>query len=124
MEKETLKAFGELFKNRRQSLGYTLRRFCMENGLDPGNISRMERGLLPPPQKREKLEEYATCLEIPIGSDEWYEFFDLAHVAGSRIPTDLMGDEELVKKLPVLFRAARELDDEKLDALIELIRRA
>ena len=124
MEKETLKAFGELFKNRRQSLGYTLRQFCLEKGLDPGNISRMERGLMPPPQKTEKLEEYASYLEIPRGSDEWYEFFDLAHIASSKIPSDLMGDEELVRKLPVLFRTVRDLDDEKLDALIELIRRA
>lgn len=124
MEKKTLKAFGELFKNRRQSLGYTLRRFCMEKSLDPGNISRMERGLLPPPQKSDKLEEYASYLEIPRGSDEWYEFFDLAHIASSKIPADLMEDEELVRKLPVLFRTVRDLDDEKLDALIELIRRA
>ena len=124
MEMETLKAFGEYFKKRRQLLGYTLRQFCMEKGLDPGNISRMERGLLPPPQKREKLEEYASCFEISRGSDEWYEFFDLAHIASSKIPSDIMEDEELVKKLPMLFRTVRDLDDEKLDALIELIRRA
>lgn len=124
MEKEPLKGFGEFFKSRRQSLGYTLRRFCLEKKLDPGNISRMERGLMPPPQKREKLEEYAEHLEIPLGSDEWYEFFDLAHIASSKIPADLMEDEELVKKLPLLFRTVRDLDDEKLDALIELIRRA
>ena len=42
--------FGAFFKQKRLELGLSLRRFCLEHGLDPGNISKLERGRLAPPQ--------------------------------------------------------------------------
>lgn len=119
-------AFGEFFKNKRISLGYTLRRFCEEYELDAGNLSRMERGMFPPPQKREKLEEYAKYLKIKEGSDEWYQFFDLACAAAGIIPDDVMKDADLVQKLPVVFRTLRgqKLTEKQLRDLIEKIRKA
>ena len=124
MVRPVAKAFGEYFKARRRALGFTLRRFCQEKGLDPGNLSRMERGLLPPPRGREKLEEYAAYLGLVKGTDEWYQFFDLAHAASGQIPKELLEDEELVNKLPVLFRTLRgqKVTDDQLDKLIEMIR--
>ena len=79
--------FGEFFKEKRIALKKTLRQFCAENKLDPGNISRLERGLMPPPQGSDKLEEYARYLQIKKGSDDWYQFFDLARIeaAASRM---------------------------------------
>lgn len=118
--------FGEFFKERRIALGKTLRQFCIENKLDPGNISKLERALLPPPHKREKLEEYARLLEIREGSDEWYNFFDLAAAETGRIPEDLMAKEKIEDKLPILFRTLRgqKVPDEKLEELIKKIRDA
>ncbi len=78
---KTLPAFGALFKANRQALSRTLREFCLKHKLDPGNLSRMERGLLAPPQDREVLERYAKALEFKSGSDDWYTFFDLAAAA-------------------------------------------
>ncbi len=126
MEGNVLKKFGEFFKNRRMGLGYTLRRFCLEKGLDPANISKLERGKMSPPDKREKLEQYARYLELKEGSAEWYEFFDLAHVAQGKIPEEVMEDKEVVEKLPILFRTIRgqRVTDEQLRALIQLIKRA
>jgi transcriptional regulator with XRE-family HTH domain len=120
------RVFGEFFKNKRIALGYTLRRFCEACGLDAGNLSRMERGILPPPQKREKLEEYAKCLKIKEGSDDWYQFFDLANAASGTIPEDVMKDADLVQKLPVFFRTIRgqKLTPEQLQELIDKIRKA
>ncbi len=120
------KAFGELFKQRRIALGLTLRRFCERHGLDPGNMSRLERGKLPPPQSREKLEQYARALELEEGSDDWYQFFDLAAASRGQVPAELLADEDLVRKLPILFRTLRgqKVPDEELDELIEKIRRA
>jgi transcriptional regulator with XRE-family HTH domain len=108
------------------ALGYTLRRFCEEYGLDAGNLSRMERGVLPPPQKREKLEEYAKFLKIKEGSDDWYQFFDLAHAASGIIPDEIMNDAGLAQKLPVVFRTLRgqKLTEAQLKDLIEKIRKA
>ncbi len=126
MTTAALKAFGAFFKTRRQALGHTLRRFCLENGLDPGNISKLERGLMPPPQNREKLAQYAKYLQIAEGSDEWYEFFDLASAAQGRFPEGVLTDEELVKRLPILFRTIRgeKVSDEQLNGLIEMLRGA
>ena len=117
-------SFGEFFKEKRIALGITLRNFCREHGLDPGNISRLERGRLRAPQKRETLERYAKCLSIERGSDDWYEFFDLAAVERERIPEDLLSDEDVVDKLPILFRTLRgqQVSEDKLEQLVRMIR--
>ena len=39
--------FGSYFKELRTKKGRTLRRFCELHGFDPGNISRLERGVFP-----------------------------------------------------------------------------
>ena len=67
----------------------------------------MERGLIPPPKGREILEKYAEALNLRDGSNEWYQFFDLAAADQGIIPQDIMADAELVKVLPVFFRTLR-----------------
>lgn len=46
------KTFGSYFKDRRIKLGLTLRQFCEKHSMDPGNLSKIERGVLPPPKMR------------------------------------------------------------------------
>ncbi len=118
--------FGEFFKEKRISLRKTLRQFCAEYGLDPGNISRLERGLMPPPQGSDKLDEYARCLQIKKGSDDWYKFFDLARIEVGRIPDELLKDEAVVANLPILFRTLRgqKISEKKLEKLVELIKKS
>ncbi len=119
-------AFGKFLKNTRVGLGRTLREHCETQGFDPGNYSRLERGLYPPPQKHDLLEKYATALSIREGSDQWMEFFDLAAAAKGELPKDLLDDAELVSKLPVLFRTLRaeSVSEDKLDDLVEKVRRS
>lgn len=119
---ERIKAFGEYFKKRRFALKMTLRQFCQKHNLDPGNISKLERGILPPPKDQAKLEKYAEYLKIKRGFSEWYEFFDLARASSGIIPPELM-KEEIVQRLPLLFRTigGKKLSKEKLDKLINLI---
>ena len=104
----------------------TLREFCLRNKLDPGNYSRVERGIYRPPQSKELLEKYAIALALERGSDEWLELFDLAAAERGEIPADLMTDQEVIDKLPVLFRTMRgqQVSPERLDELIEKIRRS
>ena len=118
--------FGQFFKKMREKKGLSLRRFCTENNVDPGNISKLERGLVSPPQSREKLEQYAHYLRIEKGSDDWYEYFDLAAAHTGKIPDDIMEDAELVKKLPLVFRTIRgqKVSKEKLDRLAAIIRKS
>jgi transcriptional regulator with XRE-family HTH domain len=118
--------YGEFFKEKRIGLKKTLRQFCLENKLDPGNISRLERGLMPPPQGSDKLEEYAKYLHIKNGTDDWYKFFDLARIEAGRIPEELLKDDAVVASLPILFRTLRgqKISEKKLDELVQLIRKA
>lgn len=118
--------FGEFFKEKRIALKKTLRQFCAENKLDPGNISRLERGLMPPPQGSDKLEEYAFYLHIKKGSDDWYTFFDLARIDAGRIPESLLNNESVAASLPILFRTLRgqKISEKKLERLVELIKKS
>jgi transcriptional regulator with XRE-family HTH domain len=117
--------FSEMLKKLRIEKGVTLREFCLTSGFDPGNYSRLERGLYPPPSP-ELLEKYAAALAVGRGSDEWLELFDLAATCRGEIPSDLMADARVVEKLPVLFRTmrAKQISAEQLEALIDEIRRS
>ncbi len=118
--------FGEHLKSLRIAQRITLREFCERHGFDPGNYSRLERGRFPAPQREDILEKYALALGISRGTDDWLEFFDKAAVSRGHLPSDLLEDEELLQKLPVLFRTLRGLPipAEKLDDLIEEVRRS
>lgn len=120
------KTFGAYFKELRIARGVTLRAFCLKHGFDPGNVSRLERGRLPPPQSNETLAKYAKALGITRGSDEWLEFFDRAAAEGGRIPADILSDDEVLAKLPAVFRTLRggKVAQRNLDQLVERIRRA
>ena len=126
MSPQKPQTFGDYFKQLRIGRRITLRAFCEQHGLDPGNISRLERGRMRPPQAEEKLTQYAKALGLKRGSDEWYEFFDLAAAESGKLPKYILDDEEVVAKLPVLFRTLRgkKLSKAKLAELIEKIRRA
>ena len=118
--------FGEFFKQKRLELGVSLRQFCLGNDFDPGNISKLERGRLAPPHDHDVLERYATALHISEGTPEWFNLFDLASAATGRIPVELLSDEGVVAKLPLLFRAIREAPtkDGDIDKLVEIVRRS
>lgn len=118
--------FGEFFRDMRAKRRISLREFCVKNMFDPGNISKLERGLFPPPESQERLERYATALGIKKGTEDWYEFFDLAAAEQGRIPQDVLSDREVIGHLPVLFRSLRgqPVDDNALDDLVERIRRS
>ena len=120
------KNFAEFFKEKRIALGLTLRQFCQKNGFDPGNISKLERGVFAAPQSEEKIEEYAQALGFKKGSDEWIQFLDLAAVSSRNMDMMKFNNEKLIERLPLLFRTLdnKELTDEKLDEIIELIKQA
>jgi len=120
--------FGEL---RRRNTGLSLREWCTKYGFDPGNISKIERGKLPPPPTYEKLGEYARALKVSEGSDEWFELLDRAAATRKELPADLHDDAQLMDLMPVLFRAYRAeasggepISEERLRRLLDILRRA
>ncbi len=122
---EEERSFGRFFRELRVKRGETLRKFCLKHGFDAGNLSRLERNRLPPPQSREKLEEYAQALGLQEGEDDWWEFFDLAAISRGKIPPGLLSDPEILAHLPMIFRTLRgqQLTEEQAEELIELVRR-
>jgi transcriptional regulator with XRE-family HTH domain len=117
--------FGNFFKKKRIEQGLTLREFCRVNEMDPGNISKIERGLLPPPQTKEILLRYAEALEIREGTDDWLLFCDLAITSAGKIPPDIVSNHEVMNALPLLFRTVRKekLGEKELERLVESVRR-
>lgn len=115
--------FNEYFKQRRKELGYTVRKFALDKGLDAGYISRLENGLMQPPADEEKLQRLAVALELEPGTKEWEKFMDLAAVARNEVPVDLRSNEYISKVLPAFYRSVRnkQLDEEGINKLIDLI---
>jgi transcriptional regulator with XRE-family HTH domain len=119
------KLFGEFFKKKRLEQNISLRQFCLKNGFDAGNLSKMERGLLAPPSSTDLLSKYASALGLKEGTDEWREFFDRASACRGEMPIEILQDDELVQKLPLFFRTLRgeKVPEEKLDEIMKRIQR-
>ena len=99
--------FGPWVRQRRTHLRLSLRKLAEETRLDPGNLSKYERGVLAPPQEEATLKRIATGLKLEEGSEQYQEFFDVAAASAGRLPRDLQGPE-LVARMPLFFRAARQ----------------
>ena len=116
-------SFGQWLKVRRARKRLSLRVFAKKAGLDPGNLSRYERGVVSPPQDEAVLERIGHALGLRPGSPHWREMVDLAAIGGKRIPPDVAKDPELLKALPVLFRTlkGKKMTREKLIRLARKI---
>lgn len=115
--------FGDNFKKLRMRKKMTLRHFCELNGFDPGNISRLERGVFPAPRSEDKLNLYASALDIKPGDDEYLTFVYLSII--SNLEGNVRGcASELLDMSPVFLRTADNSDiiSEKLERIITLIK--
>jgi len=117
--------FGELHKKLREEEGLTLRKYSQLVGQDPGNVSRLEKGISSPPQRDDILRKMAITLGLKENSGTWKDFFDRAAIDAGRLPKEALSDQELLKSLPVLLRTltGRKLNDEKINKLIDLIKK-
>ena len=115
--------FGQLLKELRLARGLSLREFCSVNGFDAGNHSKLERGRFPAPDSDDRVEAYARALQLEEGSDQWFALFDAAAAERGRLPSDLLSDEEMVDKLPALFRTMRSEQQAGRIDLDELVKR-
>jgi transcriptional regulator with XRE-family HTH domain len=117
--------FGEFIKEKRIAKSVSLREFCKRIEMDASNWSKVERGLLAPPQDEEKLKKIARVLDIKIGSSLWKEMKDKANIDAGIIPEDILSDERVLNSLPIFFRTIRseKPTPEDLDKLINMIRK-
>lgn len=117
--------FGELVTARRAELRLSLRDCAIRSGIDPGNLSKIERGKLAPPQDAGLLARLIEALELK-DSDAGQRLTDVAAVQNGRIPSDIVQNAGLVGALPILLRTInnRQLDEVKVARLLEMIRDA
>lgn len=115
--------FANFIREKRIAAGLTLREFCKLFGFDASNWSKVERGLLTPPQSKKILDEIASVLKIEKESQGYKEMIDLA--ALSSIPEDLI-ESEILEHLPVFFRTVRgdKPTEEELKTLLNKIKSA
>jgi len=116
--------FGTFIKELRARRRLGLREFCLEQGHDPSNWSKIEREVSSPPRDEEALRKWAKQLGIKPDSDDWHKFFDYAAVDAGRIPDHVLKDEELLAKLPAFFRtiSGNKPSRAELENLIKLLR--
>ena len=81
---------------------------------------------MPPPEGPEVLERIASALELEKGTPDYERIMDLAAAAKGRVPQDLLSDEDVAARLPILFRTLRSkpLSGGQLEKLIDSIRKA
>ena len=118
--------FGELIKKLRSDRRLGLREFCISADCDPSNWSKVERGLLSPPQESSVLNRIAVILGLSENSNERELLFDYAAIDAGKIPKYVLEDSELVKRLPVFFRTAtgKKPTTEDLEKLAEILKNA
>ena len=117
--------FGELVQSRRAVLRLTLRDCAVRADIDPGNLSRIERGRVPPPQDADVLARLVEALELS-GTPEAQQLLDVAAMQNGRIPRDILSNEEVMAALPVLLRTVnnKQLDGAHIENLVKLIKNA
>jgi transcriptional regulator with XRE-family HTH domain len=117
--------FGKFIKALRLDRDLGLREFSRKLSIDASNWSKVERGILPPPQDDKKLKQIAKILGIDINSEQFIELKDIASVGSGIIPKDILTDKEVVNSLPMFFRTVRseKPSTEELKRLIEKIKK-
>ena len=116
--------FGEFIKSLRIEKDIGLREFCRRLSIDASNWSKVERGVLAPPQDDKKLDQISEVLDIEKDSAMYIELKDKAAISAGVIPKDILSDQETLNSLPLFFRTVRseKPTPEELEKLIEKIR--
>ena len=118
-------SFGTQLKRLRIERGLTLREFARILDKDVGNLSKLERGLLSPPKDESIVRSYLDALGLEQDSEQAKELIVLASVGAGQIPKEVLGDAELVTKLPVFFRTVTgsKLDRDKIRSFLDGLRK-
>ena len=118
--------FGGYLRQLRLHRGVSLRDFCLRVNADPSNYSKLERGLLYPPEDGTRTEEFGRALDLAPDSPEVRELHRLAALGRGMVPPAVLTDRELAGKLPLFFRTieGEPVDEDKLEEVIAMIREA
>ena len=112
-------SFGEYLKTKRMAQDESLRGFCLKHNLDPGNISKLERGVMAPPKDLTKIAE---SLGFKDGDKNWIELYELADKTRAAEHFKNV-NENVAEKLPQFFRTIdnQNLTEDKLQKIIDFL---
>lgn len=96
--------FGALVRRRRGEMRISLRGCARKAAMDPGNLSKIERGLERPPQDEAVLDRI--CAALVLGATEARHLKDIALLDNGRIPSDILENDDLMASIPALLRPA------------------
>lgn len=122
MSNQDYPRFGPYLKQLRLERRITLRDFAKRSRQDVGYLSRVERGVITPPQHPEALENIAEALEIESGGPQWANLVDYSAVDNANVPDDLMRRKPVTDILPFCFAKFRNMSDENLQKFIQSLR--
>jgi len=116
--------FGEMIKAIRVEKKIGLREFCKMVSVDASNWSKIERGLLPAPRDKEKMQRVAEILGIEENSLQFEKLMDEAAISCGNIPNDILSDQAVLDSLPLFFRTIRseKPSPEEIEKIIQKIR--
>lgn len=120
MEKNRL-PFGEYVKQRRESLGMTMKEFAEHVKLSPAYLCDIEKGNRKPPEKY--LERFAEVLRIT-STEELNDFYDSAGISKNGQHTDINSYIDGLPSARVALRTAKDkhYTDEDWMRLVEIIK--
>lgn len=124
MNNNACAAFGEFVKAVRLKNEITAREAAEDSGILPSNFSKMEHGLLAPPQNGAKQRKIATAIGLAVGSEEEARFFDLAGFAVGATPVDVSEIISREEALPLLLRTIgnKRLGTNEIERLVSIVR--
>ena len=117
---KNMSVFGDFINNQLMDKNMSLRALSRATGIDVSNLSKMERGIIYPPQKAETLQKIADGLCLT--DDEKKNLFGLASLVNGKFPDDLK-EIKKNKTIPLLLRAIdnKKLTDEQIEKLIQVV---
>ncbi len=116
--------FGQYLKSLRKASGKAARIVALEAGMQPSNYSRLEYGVLNPPQTRPKLDRLAKAVGILDSKSEMAKFYDLAAAANKSIPLDLADIISRDEAVPLMLRTFgnKKLTKQDVEEIVKLVR--
>ena len=123
MSKTVARSFGQDLKALRLNAGIGLRDFADLIGMKPSNLSNIERDRIPPPAKRQTIDQICDALGLGKADPARGRLFDLAAKGKGRIPADVADAVRKRAGIPVLVRtvANKQLSKDKIKELTEYI---
>ena len=116
--------FGKYLKGLRKASGKPARIVALEAGMQPSNYSRLEYGVLNPPQTRAKLDRLAKAVGVPDDGVEMARFYDLAAQANKSTPVDLADIISKDDAIPLMLRTlgSKKLTKQEIEDIVKLVR--